>query len=393
MIIQFNIFLRKRHSNDESIDGETSFKRWGCSVESAGFNRINVISPAYGDAEGVVALSAVVADLKAHGCFMESEDCLVLRVKNNDVSRINFERLVLALPEKGIYKLCPDRRWYKGGRSALKMLPADPDNTAGAGEIYNSSNYCNDIYGISSSELADNVLIFRYFGGEKFFDNIYGICRMVEMLCGLVESILRSPDFTVESSEVVQRCYKERSEFTSRFATLESFRAGTHCKLTYDMEEVTDAIRYEKLRKGLYRLYANGNLDDVGDFEINYDTDCGKFQVKDARNAVHACYLEPVDFIGCTLEDCCLTGGVLVDCKVKAGTLSDVYLGAGTEVTGAILTRSLVSKDASVSDGWLNATAVDGSVKKCVMDDYCTYTDGAEFTDTKYKHCKKTEIK
>lgn len=336
-----------------------------------------------------ILLSACISVLEEYGCSMLPQDSLIINYKKAELSKMNFDKFILNIPESSIYKICPDRYMAKGARSVLNIMPQDPDSSCAISELYNICNFSNDIYGIDTSSYADGIISVRYFGGSSCFKNIYEICRIIEIIDSIIESSANNTAFTESELDKVQSKYAERSQFIESFSSIENFKANTHCTVTYDLSEVYDAITFSKLRKGLYRIYLNSNLSSLGDVSINYDTDNGKFQIKKAFGKLIVSFDEPTDFVECSLADSKICGGVLVDCKAENSEIKDSYIGHGSKIENSELSKSLISEYAEVHKSYIENSSVYGKIFDCELDEECCYAENAEFRNTKHSHCKK----
>ena len=395
-MIKFDISVRHKKASDDKEEWKKIVKKFkelytGSYTLSFNAECCVFILDWQNDMTGLVMLAEAAHILNHLGCYMKPTDGVTVCLSHKGYARLNFNKFALKLPEEDIYKVCPDRRGKNGAKSVAVQWPSDPDVICNAADIYDVSNFRNTEYGICTAELSDGVLRIGYFGGKDFLKQPYPTCRMIEQIIGLCDAVIDSPEYTKSDSELLQKRWTERSAFASRFMSLEAFKAGTHCNLTCNLEPVTDAITFGKLRKGVYHLYVELRLDEVGDVDVNYDGDTGKFQVRKCSLPDGVVCSEPTDFAKCKVNDGSFNGGVFVECKLNGGKYKGVFFGNDTEVTGADILQSLISRGAVVKDSTVFSTDIDGTVKNCRLSQGCRYTAAAEFENTERKGCRRID--
>lgn len=182
------------------------------------------------------------------------------------------------------------------------------------------------------------------------------------------------------------------------FTDYASFRKLGEKKFSVSMDMETEPSYIEAffsmIKPDLFRIYnlfsqcspLNG-----GHIHVNYDTDEGRWQVKNIKTPpfglddVHGLdivdgelmdtYLGECNLMGCTLKGCTLDGGSLIGYSEAEGCrLNGCYCGMDTCLTGCHVESN---------------NTLDGVVKRSNVDDNNSYTDNARFVASKNKNNRK----
>ncbi len=293
---------------------------------------------------------------------------------------MNIMKFCLGYDEEYIYKHFPKRRNNIYCASISKIYPKYE---------YMRSIYYNNIdpncfrlpsdskyYGVNFQKLKDNYLEFRYIGGKDYEKKIKEISEILDYNIEYMYSCLIGKELNTKETDIFQSMISKYKGSIDAFNSIENFMVlFPKINLSVDLKEEINLIKvhFETIKPLLYELVICNN---VRTGYINYDTDVGRFQIKDTviKNANHLKNLEIITssltgtYVGCSMFDCDIKEANLEDCilydytKVENSKIYSTIIKSSTElkkcfiknelqeIAGSLKSCIVIGKEDSISD-------------------------------------------
>ncbi len=202
----------------------------------------------------------------------------------------------------------------------------------------------------------------------------------------------------ISGVEAVNELKKKFNEISAGFADYASFMKMTNgdYKVSMDMNDEPTYIDafFSMIKPELFRIYNTFNPDlKVGDSHIfvNYDTDEGRWQVKNYKCA--PCGLDDVrniDIVKCDISNTLICNCNMMDCKIKECTLNDSSIIGDSTADSCILNNCYCGMSTCLTSCHIeNNNTMDGTVKHSKIEDNNSYTDNARFFASRNKNNHK----
>jgi hypothetical protein len=237
------------------------------------------------------------------------------------LSNLNVLKFILDFDEAYIYKLFPEREGSVYAKTVKYIVPREKyffDNITNINPynfIYPSEKY----YGVNFMKLAKNYLEFRYLGGDKYETRIDDLLKLLDHFVLELYNSAAHPQFTKDNYAELQRILQRNQHLTKVYLAFSEFKkyyptVGFLVDLDSDSRRI-DAY-WPVIRDKLYALL---NECDLHDGLINYNSDTGRLQIKEA-NLDKSYKIENADLIDCKVK------GVLRSCDIFRTEIQDAEI-------------------------------------------------------------------
>ena len=258
-----------------------------------------------------------------------------LNLKSN-LEAVNRLKFVLGFNEDMIYEKFPKRKNSIYARSINSIFPINKFVFTDDIDEIHRENYelpGEKYYGINFTKLAKGYIEVRYMGGRGYEKKFHDIRDITDYVGTFTYNVLQSNyTYTPDEHGKLKSCMKEFKRVVSSFSDMDSFFLNyPNIKLLVDLKGDREIIKtfYPMLREKVFELIVRCG---VRRGMVNYDADCGKYQVKNA--VINRAF--PLK--GMEVFDSKIQGGNVIDCDlyrchIANSHILDSNLYAGNTVT------------------------------------------------------------
>lgn len=206
-------------------------------------------------------------------------------------------------------------------------------------------------YGVNFSKVPHGYLEFRYLGGKDYEQKYHKILGLTEhFILSLYESLtnpkytendIKQLDMILEKHRHVIQSYKSSTIFKQNFPDI---------KIMIDLNSSEQIVEmyYPKIREGIFNLITQAGLKKGW---INYDSDIGKIQLKDAD--LPQCFaIEGIDIVDCKIRgnitNCDIFSSNIDDSSLKECNLFGASVIKGSKIEDSYVNRNVVAENCFV---------------------------------------------
>jgi len=299
------------------------------------------------------------------------------------LSKANLLKFILDIKEDKIFDAFPLKKNSPYSKPVRKSLFVQMSKSGTAVIPWNNLDLTksNDsLYAVEFGGPFHNFLLLRYFGGAGYeFKKTFILDTLDEILNAFLES-MNDPILSYENKEELKKIEEKFNTFRKSFKSISEFKeAFPDVKFTVDLSSNESYVNpfFVQLRGKLIEILAES---DMKEGKINYDSDKGKFQIKDAK-LNESSVLEGLDILDseieglvkeCDLFGCTIKGSNLNRCNLFNQTVAensylfDCYVNNSSEIknchfsgfrgvmngemTGGLFESGKVNKKGKISD-------------------------------------------
>jgi len=244
------------------------------------------------------------------------------------ISQLNILKFVLGFDENVIYKNFPDRVDSLYAKSIKRVIPTnkfvDPTNLSFIDKnLFDVPLEKN--MGINFLKLPEGYFEVRYLGGKDYQTKYTQIKDIIDYIVTYSIQTLQSNNlFTQNDLKILKTFLSEIYKNSSTFVTPESFQKNyPHLQVMIDLRYDPQILRsfFLNIREVLYDLIVENGIKEG---QINYDSNLGKFQIKDVKTS-KAYLLKDYDileseitgnFLNCRIFSSKITNSSFEDCDL-----------------------------------------------------------------------------
>ena len=272
---------------------------------------------------------------------------------STNISSLDIGKFVLNFNEDAVYEAFPNRRDSVYAKSIKFIVPLSgmtqpsPERISWKNYMFVSEKY----YGVNFSKLPQNYIEFRYLGGKDYEKKYNTIMNMTEhFVLSLYESLV-DPVYNVEDLKKLDVILEKHKGVVESYKAYKTFRRNfSKVKLMVDLKTYDQIVEtyYPKMREKIFELLTKAGLKEG---LINYDSDTGKMQLKDAE--LMKCFeIKGIDIVDCKIQ------GNIIGCDVFGtelinSSILESNLFGSTDVISSKIEDSYVSKNVVVKDSYV----------------------------------------
>jgi hypothetical protein len=345
---------------------------------SGGKNMVELVTSPMKWTDGILCLGQILKWIEKNG-WTTKWSGLHFSVSFSDdykavfpISGLNIAKFSLGYNEDYIYERFPSRRGSIFARSIKDILIPYPYMVDMQSEIIenvkNIFSASEKYYGVNFSKISKGYVEFRYLGGKGYETQFDKIQECIEYSCMHLYNNLVDNRLSATESETLQRICDHHNDGLVNLHWYEYFlNQYPDIRLTVDLHSersYIDVYWSNILRPAMYEFAVKNGITQA---EINYDSELGKFQLRNAK--IRTPYsINWVDLIQCELA------GVFTRCNVYGCTGSDVLLNGceihyDNEFTGGKIENStFVTNQNRFTEMWIfnGSKWVQGEFIRCV---------------------------
>jgi hypothetical protein len=367
---------------------------------SGGKNMLELVTGALPYQDARMVLIKVLTYIKEHGYTTDRSaihiNCSFDIKQTGDpyrIKKMNVLKFILDFNEPQVYKFFPNRENSVYAKSIKWILPR-AENFYFDGNTISQMNFeypMSKYYGINFSKAEKGYLEFRYLGGKDYQDRTTDLLHLTDVFLLQMWNATENPGFTPNNKLELKRILElNKNVIEGRKDWRKLFTADSNIKLTIDMDDsdVIVDMYWPQIRDRVIKLFTHGGIEGG---RINYDTDAGKIQIKDAF--MKMCFeLEVYEFVDCKIRGSILSSD-FYNCEIEGSDIKFCALFQGTNVKESKLQSCYVSQSVFAEncyvfgiDGYFEGQMQGGIFREG------RYTHKADFIDVEIVQSKKIEM-
>lgn len=257
----------------------------------------------------------------------------------SSINQLNILKFILGFDENIIYKGFPERKGSLYAKSIKRIIPAnkfvEPSNISfidkNLFEVPVEKNM-----GINFLKLPEGYFEVRYLGGKDYQKKYSSIKEVIDYIITYTFQTLQANDFFTDNDlKILKSFLSEVYKSASTFIDTRAFEKNyPHLNVMVDLRSDPQILKtfFLNIREVLYDLIVENNIKEG---MINYDTNLGKFQIKDAETS-RAYLLKDYDILDSTIS------GNILNCRIFSCNLSDCTIEDSDLVTTNEVKRSKI---------------------------------------------------
>lgn len=267
-----------------------------------------------------------------------------------NVSNLDIGKFVLNFDEDKVYKEFPNRKNSVYAKSIKFVVPLSgmSHNSSGKTVWQNYRFVNNKYYGVNFTKVPKGYIEFRYLGGKDYEKKYNSILRITEHFIISLYDTLENPKYTKKDEILLDEILKNHQKVIQSYKSYTKFKkVYPKIKLMVDLQTYDNIIEmyYPKIRETIFKLLTESNLNKG---LINYDSDIGKVQVKDAT--LSNCFLvEGIDLVECNIKGNISTCD-LFNCQISDSSIYQSNMFGNTEIKDSKIENSYVSRNVIADD-------------------------------------------
>jgi len=301
-----------------------------------------------------------------------------------NIYQINALKLVLSFDDKYLYEMFPDRKNRVGSRSVSELINSGVTNDSIRSLL--SSN----IYGIDLSNIGDNIISYRYIGGENYQDKFQEISAIIDKWIVDTYTVIENPEYSQEDIERLSKLSKEGCSYEDYFVSYDEFkRHFRHVKLMVDLYELNgyENVYWASIKDRLFALFKSLKSAETMSLTINYDSDTGRLQIKDSKLYAVA-NLNDIDVVDSVISGS-MSHVTLYYSHVINTDADFCEFFSGCDIMKSEISNSYITDGVEVTDSTIvGDSTVSGDCADCELAAGVKYTKNAKF-----KNCKNNATK
>jgi len=270
-----------------------------------------------------------------------------------NMSKLDIGKFVLNFDEDKVYEAFPNRKDSVYAKSIKFIVPLSgmTQNSPGKNMWQNYMFVNEKYYGVNFTKIPKGYIEFRYLGGKDYERKYNTILSMTEHFILSLYETLTNPTYSEEDMKKLDAVLEKHQDVIQSYKTYQKFKEKfPDVRLMIDLKTADQIIEmyYPRIRDRIFDLLTKADLKEG---LINYDSDTGRIQIKDAE--LKRCFeINDVDIVDCVIK------GNIKGCDIFSSELLDssifeCNLFGGTECKGCKIEESYVSRNVTADDRYV----------------------------------------
>lgn len=269
-----------------------------------------------------------------------------------NVTNLDVCKFVLNFDENKVYDEFPNRKNSVYAKSIKFIVPINMTESSTSKIIWNNYKFVNEkYYGVNFTKVPKGYIEFRYLGGKDYETKYNSILRITEHFIISLYETLTNPNYTKEDEEELNKIIENHRHVIQSYKSYKKFKVSypdIHVMVDLKTNESIIESYYVKFRDILFKLITESNLKKG---LINYDSDIGKIQVKDAN--IDPCFnINDVDLVDCTIRGN-ITNCDLFNCRILNSSLNRSNIFGESTIFESKIEDSYVSRNVEVENSYI----------------------------------------
>jgi hypothetical protein len=267
-----------------------------------------------------------------------------------NMTKLDIGKFVLNFDEDKVYEAFPNRKDSVYAKSIKFIVPLSgmtqpsPERALWKNYMFVNEKY----YGINFTKIPKGYIEFRYLGGADYEKKYSTILSMMEHFITSLYETLDNPGYSPEDIKRLNLVLEKHRGVVQSYKTYEKFKeVYPNITLLVDLQSSKQIVQmyYPKIRDKVFELLTKADMDSG---LINYDSDTGKMQIKDAD--LKRCFeITGVDIVECKVKGN-IKGCDIFDSEIHDASLFESNVFGGSTVTGCKVEDSYVSRNVIVDN-------------------------------------------
>ena len=267
-----------------------------------------------------------------------------------NMTKLDIGKFVLNFDEDKVYEAFPNRKDSVYAKSIKFIVPLSgmtqpsPERALWKNYMFVNEKY----YGINFTKIPKGYIEFRYLGGADYEKKYSTILSMMEHFITSLYETLDNPGYSPEDIKRLNLVLEKHRGVVQSYKTYEKFKeVYPNITLLVDLQSSKQIVQmyYPKIRDKVFELLTKADMDSG---LINYDSDTGKMQIKDAD--LKRCFeITGVDIVECKVKGN-IKGCDIFDSEMHDASLFESNVFGGSTVTGCKVEDSYVSRNVIVDN-------------------------------------------
>jgi len=264
----------------------------------------------------------------------------LLNLKHN-IEGLNKLKFILDFDENFIYQNFPTRKHNVYAKSIKDIIKNNNHNTLDTSEL-SYSTPLNRYYGVNFTKLKDNLIEFRYIGGN-YAKKLQETINVINYYIEATYNVLKDDTIDQPRLNKLLELSKDYKRIYATCSTYKDFKFNyPRIELQVDLKKEEEIINfyYNQISGKIFLLILNGNMKSG---VVNYNTDTGIIEVKDAKfKNLHS--IDNILFVDCEGEGLLLSKVKFYRCNLKNSILEECQFMSYCEVSDSKLYNCLSEK-------------------------------------------------
>jgi len=320
---------------------------------SGGKKLIELVTAAIPYQEARITLIKVLKWIKENGntnsrCGLHFNISFNDKLGSSFLVRLNRLKFILDFDEDKIFKDYPDRINSVYAKSIKYVIPVDKLSFETAKNV-NQNDFIfptEKYYGVNFLKLEKNYLEFRYLGGDGYETKTDKLLATQDLFIESLYKAAANPAFSQDDKKKLNKILNKHKNVIEAYTSFDKFKENfpnIGLLVNMDTDDRNIDTFWSKIRERIFELLTEGGLTKG---VINYDSDSGKMQVKDA-DFQNSFKLEGIDIVDCTK-----VRGIINKCDIFNSSLE------GAEVYESNLFDNCKTLNSKLKDCYVNRTSV-----------------------------------
>ena len=272
----------------------------------------------------------------------------------SNISRLDIGKFVLNFDEDEVFEHFPHRKNSVYAKSIKFIVPLGGFHQQSPEKIL-SKNYMfvnEKYYGVNFTKVPKGYIEFRYLGGKDYEEKYYKILHLTEhFILSLYES-LTNPRYTEKDIKTLDAILEKHKGVIQGFKSYIKFKDNfPDIKLMVDLNTSQQIVEmyYPRMREKIFDIITKAGLKEGW---INYDSDIGKLQLKDAT--LPQCFeLKNIDIVDCKIRGnvsmCDVFNSDLDDSSLKECNIFGSSVIKRSKIENSYINRNVVVENSFIS--------------------------------------------
>lgn len=217
---------------------------------------------------------------------------------NHTIENINALKFCLNFNEEYVYKRFPNRKGSVYGKSIKHIVANNIFNTGVANGSTQFIVAPNKYYSVNLTKLPNGYVEFRFMGGSDYQKKKQQIIEILEFSILSLYAATQSIELSKNDVTKLNKIINENKKYLDAYKNPSVFKTlFPHINLTLDLKNDIETFKslWPHVKDKLFKFLMSCGCDDM---TVNYDSDAGVIQVKEAD--LKFAELEDIEFIHCT---------------------------------------------------------------------------------------------
>jgi hypothetical protein len=263
-------------------------------------------------------------------------------IKIESIDKLKF---ILEFDESRVFDSFPSRKnWYtcqsiQRFNPIQKFIPKE--NQSVDPTLYRVESGKNN--GINFETLLEGFLRMQYIGGSGYNEKINDVLGILNEFCITAWNCTVNKGFSRDNISKFEKLIQKTNMIRESYLDYALFKKNyPKVNFTVDLLDSKKLLEsyYNIVRDRLYDLFSN--IEFSKEFDLNYDTVLGVFQIRDAKIKAHK--IQSIEFINSDIEFGILEKCDFYECQIKDAVISESNLFRFTKAERSKLINSVVNR-------------------------------------------------